>query len=426
LVSYVIKNNIIGKMSQAINVCNTPIFGRVALYARVDVRTGNDNTGQVGPATFTGGGGIPIVFLSPFRTLQAAANALDRSLRGNSTLRGMLGEAIILNGTNRENNTEYITGDLIIPDRILVATETFFPIPIVNVTGTLYLSGNNNISGVTFNVSRLVTEGSVCTRGIFLSDNATRGQSQYPFIQVKNGHLGLEDSTISTIYSSELFDITNSELALVGCNISEKDGKIGFDLHNSKAYLSNCKINLQVDVAVKEEGNSSFYITKSDLTIEGDDVVLNDLSNCNQCQTEYDRTFINILSKSAKDINTGNKIKYNFDTFTGNFDGLLNNDTSEYSVISDNGIISSNSSKVLRCISEYNVLISDQYLVFKHSEDLIITLPNNAYNGKALSMKFIDVQDRKIKGRFDRNDVEKIKKLDIINLVYINNAWYLM
>ncbi|SNW62134.1 Hypothetical protein ORPV_230 [Orpheovirus IHUMI-LCC2] len=400
------------------NTCNELLSGVIIFYALVDFRIGDDNTGQVG-RVYLG--------LRPFRTLQAAVNELSRRLQGESPV--ARGQAIILDGPD---NVQVVNGDLTIPNAIFVrggdaaGNITLIRIPTVNVRGTLTLVGNNRFDVITLNATRIVANGSSCGRGVYFTSGVVRGTNDFPFIQIKNGHFGLEDSFVKTSSTAELFDVENSTLVLNSCTISEEDGKIGFDLHNSKAYLSNCNVNLEVDVAVREEGNSLFYITKSDVTIIGDDVVLNDLSGCNECNTEYDRTFINLEVNSIKDINTGNKIKYNFDTFAGNFDGLLNEETAEYSVITDNGIISSSSSKVLRCLTEYVVQISDQYLVFKHSENLTIILPNNAYNGKALSMKFIDVKDRKIKGRFDRNDVEKIKKLDIINLVYINNAWYLM
>ncbi|SNW62136.1 Hypothetical protein ORPV_232 [Orpheovirus IHUMI-LCC2] len=412
-------------MSEIIDICNQVASGAIIFYALVNVLTGNDNTGQVGRGYFG---------LQPYRTLQAAVNALSRQLQGESSI--ARGQAIIINSPT--SSVERINGNLTIPRGIFVrpgdAQGTYnifdpFGVPLIAINGTLNVGPDTRFESLVFQANNIISNGTHCAgRVVFRRNNVIPFNAEVQpinnnqFFNITDGRFALRDGEIEASVDT-LFNMKNSTLALQGCKVVERDGEVGFDLHNSKVFIDNCNLDFEVDTFLHANNESSLQINNSDMIIKGGNVILNDINSSN---AKYDRTFINLQVDRVKDVTNGNKVIYNFDTFLGNFEGLLDEDTAEYNVITKNGIISSQSAKVLRCLTEYSVQCSDQYLVFKHSKELQVVLPNNTYNGRTLSIKFIDVRKRAIRGRFNDDDIEKMKKLNILNLVYINKVWYLI
>lgn len=396
------------------NVCGANATGFIFYYALVNVSEGNDNTGFVQSGSYAG--------IRPYRTITAALNAMTSTLSGTaSEIRGQ----IIYSGPL--NVPDNVNGNLTINERIFIrggdqSGNVYLSNRVLNITGTLTLRGNNRFDSMYIRARRIEGVGATCGINVtFIQDSTLRGADT--FININNGSLGMYDSTIQCD-GLDLITLQDSSLKLNKCNVIERNGDIGFYLDNSKAELVNCKLDMEVNVMVEEINNSSFIVQSSDIVVKGDYVILNKV---NDSISEYKRSYIKVEANSIEDSVTGNtKIKYEDDILEGNYVGLLDAEKADYVVWTEDGGVSSyNNIEIIRGASEYEISSPNGVFIFKHSDTLVVRLPKNPYNGSVLSLKFIDVHNRKIVGKFNKHDMEKIKNCNNLKLVNIDKVWYL-
>ncbi|SNW62451.1 Hypothetical protein ORPV_547 [Orpheovirus IHUMI-LCC2] len=399
-------------------ICQTGASGIITYYALVSSSRGNDSRGTVGYLTYLG--------LNPFRSINAAINALSRTLNGKEEYER--GQVIMAQSSS--DDVYYQSGDVTLNNKIFLRggdslgtlNSLSLYVPTLNIRGRLILNGNNRLENLIIRSDGIIGSNPICGGSIYFYDNLAqvRGNDNY-FFNITNSNINLYNTTISTS-NKGIFNIKDTNLILNKCNIVGQDMEVAFNINNSSCSIINCHLETMA-TKVMEVNESNLEVKSSNIVIEGKDVIFNENNNSN---INYEVSFINVKANKVSDVTKDKKIKYNNDLLLGNYIELLNDKTAEYNVLTNNGYISSNQVKVLRGITHYVINTKDIDIIFKKSDMLVIILPVDSYNGRKLTLKFIDVKERRLEGRFNKDDVEKLKTLKVLNLEYVDGVWYLM
>ncbi|SNW63082.1 Hypothetical protein ORPV_1178 [Orpheovirus IHUMI-LCC2] len=405
-------------------ICSRTLYNVPTYYAIVNAITGNDQTGELrisDPRQY--------VNARPFRTIQAANAAIDRA-RGLDTRVGQ----IILQTDVNVNGPLTLTEFLFLRSGDAVGTLNLGIINELRVTGKLQFGKDTRLEAINITAGSIVQNGIGCGARITINGIDIRGDkctttttttsnidTDEAFYTVIDGGLSLNNSTIEA-NSKILIKSEKSQINIKDSIIIDVGEKC-FKLNNSNMNLNRCNIKFEGDEFL-EETNSKSNILFCNVTIDGDDVILNDIDSSSKAK--YENSFININAKEAKDIVDGNKVVYENDNFSGNAKGILKKSTAEYNGIFNSALVSSASQSIIRGAKIYKVKDEDQLLIFKDSENLKVSLPIDTIDGRALTLKFIKVANRKISGKFDRDDIPKINEYNILNLNYLDGVWYVV
>ncbi|SNW62452.1 P22 tailspike C-terminal domain-like protein [Orpheovirus IHUMI-LCC2] len=408
--------------------CTEIASGDIAWYALVSQFTGNDSTGTLGNRTF--------INISPYRTIEAASDALINALGNNQIQRGQI--IILRNPNNPDGNSYTQNGDLVLRRRIFLRgssdqagnfsaglTLNTGGGQLLAVTGNVIFEGANRLDSIIIIADSFTGQRITCTSvtGTVLVARQNRDKTNGTFMNFTDSQISIKDSKIEAD-GKNLLELNDSLFQLNNCQISNLDSDLCLELNNSKCYMEQCNLKTDCEKFLDANNNSTLEVNSSSITIDGDNVILNDIDRTSN--SLYKLSTLDIEGKNVKDVTNGNKVKYDNDLLLGNYLGLLNSKTAEYKVLTDEGVITSTEAKIIRGANKYVITQDDVDIIFKDSGILVIKLPDESYNGRKLTLKFINVKERRLQGRFNKDDVEQLKTLKVLNLEYVDGVWYLM